>query len=147
MARITIVTDNCKRKISPECTGTLTYERKPGRPPVACMPCRDMKKAKAATSDSVSVRPTEGTCGCGQKYAIQPRGRISNRCTDCRENGTVWRTDDDGQIQRISSDEHTREISREEQERKDEAGRKRASDLFDRMQPLLAKKHRTVIVH
>jgi hypothetical protein len=147
MARITIVTDNCRSKISPACTGTMTYERKPGRPPVACKHCRDLKKVKATATNSVNVRPTEGTCGCGNKYVIQPKGRISNRCTDCRENGTVWRADEDGQVQRISSDEHSREVSREEQERRDEAGRKRASDLFDRMQPLLAKKHRTVIVH
>jgi hypothetical protein len=55
----------------------------------------------------------------------------------------VWREDSDGMVQMIQA----AQISREEQDRKDAAGDARAKALFERMQPLLEKKHRTVIIH
>lgn len=144
MARITIITDTCQRKASPDCEGEFSYERKPGRPPVACKACRTSKAIRiAGKSVSSDSRPTEGTCGCGNKFVIQPRGRISNRCENCRTSGTVWRMDADGDIAMI----HASQIAREEQERKDAAGDERALALFERMQPLLEKKNREVIVH
>lgn len=147
MARITMVTDTCTRKVSPDCEGTFSYERKPGRPPISCKPCRAAKVVQApkakATPQVAEVRPTKGTCGCGNTFDIQPRGRISNRCEDCRTSGTVWRTDDDGMVQMIQA----AQISREEQERKDALGSERAKNLVERMKLLLEKNNRTVIVH
>lgn len=147
MARYTIVKDDCKRKISPHCTGTFTYERKKGRPPVACMPCRSFKPVRVATTPKKVVvvpdRPTEGTCGCGNKFGVQATGRIPIRCEECRASGTVWRTDSDGVLQMIRAEQ----VAREEQERKDAAGHERAKNLVERMKPLLEKKNRTVITH
>jgi len=146
MAKLTLVKDICKRQASPQCTGTFTYERKKGRPPVSCAACRSIKVSVVRTarpSVVASSRPTEGKCGCGNNFQIQARGRISNRCDDCRTNGTVWREDSDGMIQMIQA----AQIAREEQERKDALGDERARNLVDRMRPLLEKKHRTVIVH
>lgn len=142
MAKITLITDDCKRRTSPNCAGTFTYERKPGRPPVACQHCKTPVR-KVSLSSEVSTRPTQGTCGCGKTFTIQPRGRISNRCEDCRANGTVWREDSDGMVQMIQASQ----IALEEQEKRDAAGDERALALFERMQPLLAKRNREVIVH
>lgn len=144
MASRTIVTDDCKRRTSPTCKGTFTYIRRPGRPPVACDACKAVKVTpNAVKTVSDGPRPTEGTCGCGNKFAIQPRGRISNRCEECRGNGTVWRSDDDGMVQMIQASQ----VAREEQERKDAAGMERATALTERMSLLLNKKNRTVIHH
>lgn len=138
MAKVTIVTDTCKRRTSPKCTKTFTYTRRPGRPPVACAECK-----ATPVSKTVGARPTSGKCGCGKTFQIQARGRIALRCDDCRTTGTVWRTDDDGMVQMIQA----AQISREEQERREALGSERAANLVERMKPLLEKKHRTVIMH
>lgn len=143
MAKITIVTDSCTRRTSPNCEGTFTYERKPGRPPVACKPCRN----KLNVEDTPKVRPVEGECRCGKKFEIKSKGKVPERCTDCREEGTVWRQNESGEVERIPGAVRNAEISREEQERKDAAGHARAAALVERMKLLHKKTNREVIVH
>jgi hypothetical protein len=140
MAKIVLITDDCTRKTSPNCEGTFTYQRKMGRPPVACKQCIKPKPRK--TDQAVTERPTEGKCGCGKTFAVARLGRPATRCEDCRDIGTVWRTDEDGVLQMIRA----AQISREEQDRKDEAGDMRAQNLIERMKLLHEKKNRTIIV-
>lgn len=149
MATITFEIRDCQIKASPNCTKTFQRELKRGRPPVACYECRKaVKVVRTAASQPAqsNAEPASLTrqCPCGQSFDIKPgRGRKAEKCEDCRNAGTVYRTDADGMLETIRRDQ----IEREETERRIEAGRIRAANLFDRMQPLFEKKNRVVIVH
>jgi hypothetical protein len=151
MARITLITDDCKRKVSPLCSGTFTFERKPGRPPITCPACREFKaanapkpKATAKPSEKASKRPESVTCGCGKVFPVtNSRGALPKRCTECREAKLTWRADDEGNVKLIQADQ----IRREQQEFSNKVSRERAMLLQGMMEKLNKKTDRKVIVH
>jgi hypothetical protein len=148
MARITLITDDCKRKISPECTGTFTFERKAGRPPITCPACRAAKATPtpkvAKPVQVVSTRPESVICGCGKVFPVlNARGTVPRRCPECREDGISWRKDQAGNNVAISA----AQIAREQQEKSHAISRERAMLLQEAMKKLNAKKDRKVIVH
>jgi len=150
MARITLITDDCKRKISPQCTGTFTFQRKAGRPPIACQPCRDFKAASTrpktvkASPQQVSKRPESVVCGCGTTFPVlNTRGSLPKRCTKCREDGVTWRKDASGNTVAISA----AQLNREQMEKSHAISRERAMLLQEAMKKLNNKTDRKVIVH
>jgi hypothetical protein len=148
MARMIVQVFDCEARRSPQCEGTFQRPMTRGRPPKACPTCHAYKaprKSREAVQAPkvVTPKPTEGTCGCGAVFAIEPGPGRKRKCDACREAGTVYRMDDDGILQAIQKDQ----LEREEQERKDAAGKARALALFERMQPLLRKTDRVVIPH
>ena len=149
MARITLITDDCKRKVSPQCTGTFTFERKRGRPPVACQPCRNHKveirpRTSSASPQQVSKRPESVVCGCGTTFPVlNTRGSLPKRCLKCREDGVTWRKDASGNTVAISA----AQLNREQMEKSHAISRERAMLLQEAMKKLNNKTDRKVIVH
>lgn len=149
MAKVTIYVYDCMTKVSPDCTKTFQREPKRGRPPVSCPACRTVAKkapTKAAKPAESIVAPSlDRTCPCGTVYQIKPgRGRKAEKCEQCREAGTVYRADEDGQLQAIRAET----LAEEQRELKEQAGKDRAALLCQMMEPLLkANKERKIIVH
>lgn len=136
--KVTYVVTECRDKLSPECTKTFNREVKRGRPQVNCDACKNfIAGAPKTAEDSSGIR--QGTCGCGNKFDILPgRGRKPTKCNDCRANGTVYRTDDDGQLQAIRAEA----LAEEQRELREEAGRARAEALVARMAILIEKRNK-----
>lgn len=147
MAKITLEVRECKIKLSSECTGTFQRMPQRGRPPVACPACAKVRaevKAPTRNANDINLETMERKCGCGATFQVKPgRGRKAEKCDACRAAGTVYRRNDEGILEEIRAEA----LRREQEEKKEEAGKIRAQNLFDRMQPLLAKRSRELIVH
>lgn len=147
MAQIVLEVRDCKIQISPDCTKTFQRTPQRGRPPVACSECRKMNVKPAAVRTQVNdINPDtqERVCGCGQTFKIKPgRGRKAEKCDSCREAGKVYRRNDDGDLEEIRAEA----LRREQEEKREEAGKLRAQNLFDMMKPLLEKRSRELIIH
>ena len=142
--KITYVVTECRDKISPECTKTFKREVKRGRPQINCAPCKAVKVPQTA-STVVDPATLERECPCGNKFSVKlGRGRKASKCDDCRSNGTVYRTDEDGELQVIRAET----LAEEQRELREQAGKERAARLCDLMAPLLkSTRERAVIVH
>jgi|SRR3954468_8308930 len=165
MAKITVITEDCRDKVSTECEGTFTYERKRGRPPVNCPKCREVLKSNQSAKP-VSVRKVAEVethdcnsvewecivnndvtdhrkvsklenCPCGNTFtvALSGRGRRATKCNACREAGTVYRANDDGMMEAIRAET----LAEESREIREQNGRDRAQALWERMQPLIER--------
>lgn len=138
MATLRFEIRDCQSKISDDCTQTFRRELKRGRPPVDCPACKAEKKP-VVTPVTVNVAQDETpslerTCPCGKAFTIkQGRGRKATKCDDCRSAGTVYRTNDDGEIEAIRAET----IRREQEELREQAGKARAERLTLMMGPLL----------
>lgn len=134
--KISYIVTECRDKISPKCTKTFNREIKRGRPQVNCEPCKAVKVAKPVTVDGVMALG-KGQCPCGAEFDINPgRGRKPTKCNDCRAAGTVYRADDNGDLQAIRAEA----LVEEQREIREENGRQRAAALVDMMAPLLKKR-------
>lgn len=134
--KVTYVITECRDKLSPKCAKTFNREVKRGRPQVNCDACKAVKvtPAKSATIATDQVR--KGECPCGNEFTINPgRGRKPTKCDACRANGTVYRTDEDGEIQTIRAEA----LAEEQREIREQNGRDRAAALVDLMAPLIKK--------
>lgn len=144
--KITYVVTECRDKVSPNCTKTFNREVKRGRPQVNCDACKADKTVKPTGIKITGLGPVlERLCPCGNKFMINPgRGRKAQKCDDCRAAGTVYRMDDDGELQAIRAEA----LAEEQRELREENGRQRAARLVEMMKPLLSdKRERKVIVH
>jgi hypothetical protein len=144
--KITYKVVECRDKISPNCTKTFNLEVKRGRPQVNCDACKSAGKAVrpsgVVVTDSGPV--LERTCPCGAKFTINPgRGRKATKCNKCREEGVVYRANDDGQLEAIQA----ATLAEEQREKAEQQGRERAANLMILMGPLLRKTDRVVIPH
>jgi hypothetical protein len=97
------------------------------------------------TAKAVENELGKRVCPCGTAFDVNPgRGRKPSKCDACREAGTVYRLNDDGDIQTIRAET----LRREQEEKTIQAGKDRAERLFNLMAPLLkSTKERQVIVH
>lgn len=138
----TFVETDCRDKIAPNCTQTFMREVKRGRPQVNCDACKTYSKPKVSLTGTVVNELGKGQCPCGNVFDINPgRGRKPTKCNDCRAAGTVYRENEDGEIEAIRA----AALAEEQREKAEEAGRIRAEALFQRMQPLLRRTDRQVI--
>jgi hypothetical protein len=154
--KINYIETECRDKVSPHCTKVFRREVKRGRPQVNCEACKNFKaptgrfaakpasKVTTELTKAVSGELGKGQCPCGNVFDINPgRGRKPSKCHDCRTAGIVYRTDEDGRIQEIRAEA----LAEEQREIREANGRDRAENLFQRMQPLIQKRNREVIVH
>jgi hypothetical protein len=138
----------CLTKVSPKCTNTFERVAQRGRPPVSCVPCREMKAAPAkprtTAANPINPETLERICGCGQTFKVGTgRGRKAEKCDECRTAGVVYRRNDDGTLEAIRADQ----IKREEDERKTAAGQQRALLLHLDMQKLFRKRGLVAVGH
>jgi hypothetical protein len=144
--KLTFMETECRDKISRNCTKTFMRKVQRGRPQVNCEACKAEKVPATTRSATATVVAAlgKGLCPCGNEFVINPgRGRKPTKCNDCRTAGTVYRMDDDGELQAIRAEA----LAEEQREIREENGRLRAANLVEMMKPLLEKKHREVIVH
>jgi hypothetical protein len=140
MALVTIHIEDCRDKVSPDCTKTFERIAGRGRPALSCLACRTYKpptkprKAKAVVV--VEPVPAERTieCPCGTSFTVATsgRGRKPSKCSTCRDNGTVYRTNDDGIIEAIRA----ATLAEEAREKAEQAGKERAGRLVEMMNRL-----------
>src|SRR3954462_6219551 len=127
--KISYVITECRDKISANCAKSFQREVKRGRPQVNCDACKaEMHKVVRTTSIVIAGEGPvlERECPCGNKFNINPgRGRKASKCSDCREAGTVYRTNDEGTIEAIRAET----IAEELREKAEQAGRERAESL------------------
>lgn len=137
--KITLIETECRDKISPNCTKKFMREVKRGRPQVNCEACKAVVKPSTNSLKTINVdlnAVRKGQCPCGQEFDINPgRGRKPSKCNDCRAAGTVYRMDEDGELQTIRAEA----LAEEQREIREEYGRQRAAALFDLMQPLIRR--------
>jgi hypothetical protein len=138
----------CATKVSPNCTGSFTREKRRGRPFVSCEACREVKKVAVTTrttaANPINAETQERTCGCGTTFKVKPgRGRKAEKCDECRAAGTVYRRTDDGMLEAIQADQ----LKREDNERKREAGETRALLLHMDMQKLFKRRGLSMAGH
>lgn len=140
--KITYVVTTCRDQISPQCTKTFNREVKRGRPQVNCDAC---KASKGIPAVSASVPASlERECPCGAKFTVLPgRGRKPSKCDNCRAAGTVYRANEDGELEAIRAEA----LAEEQREKAEQAGKERAAKLTILMGPLLRKTDRVVIPH
>jgi len=164
MAKIVIIIEDCRDKVSPNCT--KTFSRTPGRrgrPSVNCVPCRDALKAKTASKSGADVAEHDCnsvgwdcmvnngvkehhqiskvvTCPCNNTFTVMlgRRGRQPTKCEACRHAGTVYRENTEGEMELIRAEE-AREKAREKAE---QAGRERAARLCEMMKPIIDRDNR-----
>lgn len=140
--KITYTVTECRDKVSPDCTKTFNREVKRGRPQVNCDACKAYKVKPVITADVPASLERE--CFCGNKFSIMPgRGRKPTKCNDCRAAGTVYRENEDGEIEAIRA----ATLAEEQREKAEQAGKERAANLTIMMGPLLRKTDRVVIPH
>jgi hypothetical protein len=149
MAKIVYSVEECRDKISSDCTGTFNRLVKRGRPQVNCDACKAAKvpasTRKLNAANPINVETRERICGCGATFTVKAgRGRKAEKCDDCRESGKVYRRNDEGALEEIRAET----LRREQEEKKEAAGKLRAENLFMMMKPLLKNtRKREVIVH
>ena len=140
--KITYVVTTCRDQVSPNCTKSFNREVKRGRPQVNCDACKAHKGTPAVSADVPASLERE--CPCGNKFTIMPgRGRKPTKCNDCRAAGTVYRENEDGEIEAIRA----ATLAEEQREKAVQAGNERAANLTILMGPLLRKTDRVVIPH
>jgi hypothetical protein len=138
--KITYVVTECRDKVSQSCTKTFNREVKRGRPQVNCDACKAHKapaapKVNISETGQITVDLTR-ECPCGKKFEIRPgRGRKATKCDDCRSNGTVYRMDEDGELQAIRAEA----LAEEQRELREQAGRERSAALIAMMAPLIRR--------
>lgn len=161
MAKVTIYVEDCRDKVSPNCTKTFERVAKRGRPQLSCNPCREFTKTSAVSRKSVAQVASHTCnadgwdcmvnngvqehhqvsvtmqCPCGNSFVVATggRGRKATKCEACREAGTVYRTNDDGMIEAIRAET----LAEEQREKAEQAGRERADRLFQMMRPLIER--------
>jgi hypothetical protein len=139
-------TVECRAKSSPNCSKTFKRKIQRGRPQLDCNACKAGPKpaVKSAVTTSVAL-PVQGNCPCGNTFEIKPgRGRKRTKCDSCRDAGTVYRTNDDGDLEAIRAEA----LAEEQREIREQNGRDRAARLVEMMKPLLKDtRERKVIVH
>lgn len=152
--KISFVVTDCRDQISPNCTKTFKRFVKRGRPAVNCPACKGVKAvATAAESHDCNsegwdcmfnngvkshnkVASMERECPCGNKFNIKPgRGRKATKCDDCRSNGTVYRLNEEGELDAIRAET----LAEEQRELREQAGKDRAERLVAMMSPLIAR--------
>ena len=145
--KISYVVTECRDKVSANCTKTFNREVKRGRPAVNCEACKaEVKPATAATIkvDGEASVSMDRTCPCGKSFTIKPgRGRKASKCDECRANGTVYRANEDGDLEAIRAET----LAEEAREKAEQAGKDRAEALVRMMAPLHLKRERVVIHH
>lgn len=144
--KITYVVTECRDKVSSNCTKTFQREVKRGRPQVNCDACKavkapvaktETKQPKKVAKPAVDEAPSlDRLCPCGNTFQIrQGRGRKATKCDACRAAGTVYREDEDGQLQAIRAEA----LAEEQRELREEAGRQRSARLTEMMGPLIRR--------
>lgn len=145
--KISYTVEQCRDRVSPQCTGTFHREIKRGRPQVNCEFCKAFKAPTArvaAAKKSDEPIDTKRECPCGAEFHIKlGRGRKASKCDECRANGVVYRADEDGELQAIRAET----LAQEQREKDEQAGKERAERLVMMMRPLLLKTDRQVIMH
>lgn len=162
--RISYVVTECRDKVSPNCTKTFKRKVQRGRPAVNCTPCKEFKVPSAVPAaeshdcnsegwdcmfnngvkEHNKKSVTERECPCGNKFHIKlGRGRKATKCDSCRSNGTVYRMNEDGELDAIRAET----LAEEQREIREQNGQDRARRLVEMMAPLIARdaKRRTLV--
>lgn len=151
--RISYVETECRDKISPNCTKVFMRKIQRGRPQVNCEACKNVNaptkvktvKATIKAAETLSGEMVDRECPCGNTFQVKAagRGRRAEKCETCRAAGTVYRANEEGELEAIRAET----LAEEQRELREQAGRERAEALFLRMQPLLKRTDRQVIHH
>lgn len=132
--KISFIVTDCRDQISPNCTKTFKRFVKRGRPAVNCPACKATKVQ--VVTQGTAVPNMERECPCGNKFNIKPgRGRKATKCDDCRSNGTVYRLNEEGELDAIRAET----LAEEQRELREQAGKDRAARLVEMMSPLIAR--------
>lgn len=145
MALVKYVVTECRAKTSANCSKTFKRKVQRGRPQLDCSACKADRGTVVKPAEKATQQVTSGICPCGNTFEIKPgRGRKPSKCVTCRDAGTVYRTNDDGELEAIRSEA----LAEEQREIREANGKARAENLFNMMAPLLSdRRERQVIVH
>jgi hypothetical protein len=145
MALVKYIKTDCRAKTSEKCSGTFMRKLQRGRPQLDCTACKANRTTPAKAAVQAAQEITQGICPCGNTFEIKPgRGRKPSKCQECRDAGTVYRANEDGELEAIRAEA----LAEEQREIREQAGKERAAALFDMMAPLLkSTRERKVIVH